>query len=105
MAGGFFTTRATWDAFMYKVLELAQPVKNLSAKEGDLGLIRGLGRSPGEGQGYPLQYSGLEISTDCIVRGVAKSWTQLIHFHFQVSERPWSISYDGYFHPQSGPVC
>ena len=32
---------------------------------GDLGLIPGLGRSPGEGKGYPLQYSGLENSMDC----------------------------------------
>ena len=42
---------------------------------GDLGPIPGLGRSPGEGKGYPLQYSGLENSIDCIVHGVAKSWT------------------------------
>ena len=42
---------------------------------GDLGLIPGLGRSPGEGNGYPLQYSGLENSMDCIVHGVAKSRT------------------------------
>ena len=37
-------------------------VKNLPAKEGDMGLIPGSGRSPGEGNGYPLQYSGLENS-------------------------------------------
>ena len=42
---------------------------------GDLGLIPGLGRSPGEGKGYPLQYSGLENSMDCIVHVVAKSQT------------------------------
>ena len=48
---------------------------------GDLGLIPGLGGSPGEGNGYPLQYSGLENSMDCIVHGVAKSWTQLSDFH------------------------
>ena len=41
----------------------------------DLGLISGLGRSPGEGKGYPLQYSGLENSMDCIVHGVGKSQT------------------------------
>ena len=39
---------------------------------GDLGLIPGLGRSPGEGKGYPLQYSGLENSMDCIVHVVAE---------------------------------
>ena len=38
---------------------------------GDLGSIPGLGRSPGDGNGYPLQYSGLENSTDCIVHRVA----------------------------------
>ena len=53
---------------------------------GDLGSIPGLGRSPGEGKGYPLQYSGLENSMDCIVHGVAKIWTQLsdFHLHFTV---------------------
>ena len=39
---------------------------------GDLGLIPGLGRSPREGKGYPLQYSGVENFIDCIVHGVAK---------------------------------
>ena len=50
---------------------------------GDLGSIPRLGRSPGEGNDYSLQYSGLENSMDCIVHGVAKSWTQLSGFHFQ----------------------
>ena len=51
---------------------------------GDLGLIPGLGRFPGEEKGYPLQYSGLENSMDCIVHGVAKSQTQLsnLSLHF-----------------------
>ena len=39
----------------------------------DLDLRPGLGRSPGEGKGYPLQYSGLENSMDCIDHGVAES--------------------------------
>ena len=43
----------------------------------DLGLLPGSGRFPGEGIGYPLQYSGLENSIDCIVHGVAKNQTQL----------------------------
>ena len=42
---------------------------------GDLGSIPGLGRPPGEGKGYPLQYSGLENSMDYIVHGGAKSRT------------------------------
>ena len=49
----------------------------------DLGFIPGLGRSPGEGNSYPLQYSGLKNSMDYIVLGVTKSWTQLSNFHFQ----------------------
>ena len=40
------------------------------------------GRSPGEGNGYPLQYAGLEKSLDCIVHRVAKSRTSLSDFHF-----------------------
>ena len=48
---------------------------------GDLGLIPGLGRFPGEGKGYPLQYSGLENSMDYTVHRVAKSWTRLSNFH------------------------
>ena len=43
----------------------------------DLGSVPGLGRSPGEGKGYSLQYSGLEKSMDYIVRGVTKSRTRL----------------------------
>ena len=39
----------------------------------DRSSIPGLGRSPGEVKGYPLQYSGLENSMDCIVHGVVKS--------------------------------
>ena len=51
---------------------------------GDPGSVPGLGRSPGEGTGYPLQNSGLENSMDCIVHGVTKSWTQLSDFHTQL---------------------
>ena len=59
--------------------------KESACSAGDLGSIPGLGRSPGEGKGYPLQYSGLENSMDYIVHGVAKSQTRLsdLHFHFQ----------------------
>ena len=49
--------------------------KQSACSAGDLGLILGLGRYPREGQGCPLQYSGLENSMDCIVHGVAKSRT------------------------------
>ena len=56
--------------------------KESSCNEGDLGLIPGLGRSPAEGKGYPLQYSSLENSMNCIAHGVTKSWTQLSDFQF-----------------------
>ena len=61
---------------------VAQPVES-SYDAGDLGSIPELGRSPGEGKGHPLQYSGLENSMDCVVHGVAKSRTGLSDFHFQ----------------------
>ena len=54
--------------------------KKSACNTGDLGLIPGLGRSPGEGKGYPLQYSGLENSMDWIIHGVAKSQTQPSNF-------------------------
>ena len=59
--------------------------KESACNAGGLGLIPGLGWSPGEGKGYPLQYSGLENSMDCIVHGVAKSRTWLSNFHFDCS--------------------
>ena len=56
--------------------------KESACSAGDLGSVPGLGRSPGEGKGYPLQYSGLENSMDCVVHEVAKSQTQLSYFNF-----------------------
>ena len=56
--------------------------KIFACNVGDLGLIPGLGRFPGEGKGYPLQYSGLENSMDSRVHGVTNSWTRLSDFHF-----------------------
>ena len=56
--------------------------KESACNPGDLASIPGLGKLTGEGNGYPLQYSGLENSMDCIVHGVTKSRTQLSDFHF-----------------------
>ena len=53
--------------------------KESTCNAGDLGSIPGLERSPGEGKGYSLQYSGLVSSMDL---GVTKSWTRLSAFHF-----------------------
>ena len=62
----------------------------------DLGPIRGLGRSPGEGKGYPFQYFGLENSMDSIVHGVAKTQTRLSDFHLHSLEVTFWI-FDIYF--------
>ena len=56
--------------------------KESTCNAGDLGSVSGLGRSPGEGKGYLLQYSGLENSMGYIVHGVAKSQTRLSNFNF-----------------------
>ena len=56
-------------------------LKESTCNTRDLGSIPGCGRSPGEWKGYPLQYSGLENSMDCMVHWVAKSQTQLSDFH------------------------
>ena len=49
--------------------------KESACNVGDLCSVSGLGRSHGEGKGYPLQYPGLENSMDDMVHGVAKSQT------------------------------
>ena len=74
----------TIQTFISKVMSLLCGLagKESACNVGDLGSIPGLGRSPGKGKGYPLQYSGLENSMDCIVQGVAKSQTWLSDFHF-----------------------
>ena len=61
--------------------------KGSTYNEGDLGSVPGLGRCPGEGNGYPLQYSGLKNPMDCIVLRVAKSGARLSDF--QLTLGPW----------------
>ena len=60
---------------------------------GDLGSIPGLERSPGEGKGYPLQYSDLENAMDCIGHGVTKSQTQLNDFYFRTASGSQKLSW------------
>ena len=60
--------------------------KESACNAGNLGSIPGLGRSPGEGKGYPIEYSGLENSMDYIVHWVAKSQTRLSDFHFHFND-------------------
>ena len=81
---GIFQARALeWGAIAFS-FPCGLAGKECSCNAGDLGSIPELGRSPGEGKGYPLQYSGLENSMDCIVHEVAKSQTRLRNFHFQI---------------------
>ena len=88
----------TWDCFCHfpRASQVALMVQNLSTNAGEIkdrdavGLIPGSGRSPGEGNGNPLQYSCLKNpigrgAWKTTVHGVAKSWTQLKcqHAHTQ----------------------
>ena len=81
--------------FMFFTVHVGLPCgsagKESACSAGDPGSTPGLGRSPGEENGYPLQYSGLENSMDCTVHGVAKSQTRLRNFHFRTSiwRRKW----------------
>ena len=70
-----------WEGGHFEGLTASQAGKQSACSAGGLGLIPGLGRSPRERKGYPLQYSGLENSMDCIVHGVAKSQIRLNDFH------------------------
>ena len=67
----FPSKRVTFILFLELLLGLpgGSAGKKYACNVGDLGLIPGLGRSPGEGNSYPLQYCGLENSMDCTVRG------------------------------------
>ena len=67
---------------LYMYVPCGSAGKESTCNVGDLGLIPGLGRSPGEGKGYPLQYSGLENFMDYTVHWVTNSWTQLSDFPF-----------------------
>ena len=75
-----------WLVFILKLIFLSFPCgsarKEFACNVGNWGSIPGLGRFPGERKCYPLQYSVLENSTDCIVHGVTKSWSRLSDFHF-----------------------
>ena len=66
--------------------------KESDSSVGDLGSIPGLGRFPGEGKRYPLQYYGLENSMGCMDHWVAMSQTQLSDFHFHFIFSVYSFS-------------
>ena len=88
--GGCVCWRWQWNRWIsgysvcHRVSLVALTVKNLLAMRETWVWSLGWEDSPGEGKGYPLQYSGLENSIDCIVHGITKSQTQLSDFHFPV---------------------
>ena len=71
-----------WKRAVVIHLNIVCGCKESTCKVGDLGSVPELGRFPGEGKGYPIQYSGLEKSMDYRVHGVSKIWTWLSNFHF-----------------------
>ena len=75
-----------WDSLVAHLVTasiVAQMAKKNTCSTGNLGKIPGLGRFPGEGNSYPLQYSGLENSMDNSM-GSERVWTRLSDFHFQL---------------------
>ena len=79
-----FSTRSSW-LIAWLGFPDGSVDKRIHCNAGDPGSIPGTGRSTGEGVGYPLQYSGLEDSMDCVVHGVANSQTWLSDFYFTSS--------------------
>ena len=69
---------------MINFILLAQTVKNLPAMQEDLGLIPGTERSPGEGNGHPLEYSCLENPMD---RGTPGGYGPQGHKESDTTER------------------
>ena len=91
----------------YPHIQLGFPDDGSAGKEsacnvGELGSIPGLGRSPREGKDYPLQYSGLKNSMDCIVHGVTENQTQLSNFHFYIQSLS-SVSPSSKIYQESTP--
>ena len=75
-----------WRIFSITMVSLvAQLVKNLPVIQESWVQSLGWEDSPGEEKGYPLHYSGLKNSKDCIVHGVTKSLTRLSDFHFSLA--------------------
>ena len=67
--------------------------KESACNAGDLGSVPGLGRSPREGKGYPLQYSGLENSMDCTVHGSQRVRQDQATFTFSILLCEYTIAH------------
>ena len=77
------TFLSSQNGFVYRMHTVSVHLEK-ACNAGDLVSIPGLDRFPGEGKGYPLQYSDLENAMDCIVHGVTKSRTWLSDFQFHL---------------------
>ena len=84
---------------------VAQLVKNPPAMQETWVPSLGWEDSPGEGNGYLLQYSDLENSVDCIVHGVTKSWTQLSKFHFHFLSKKYHVLEDELYGLHTSAGC
>ena len=82
--GGKRDKLGAWDEHTYTLLHSGSADKESTCNVGDLGSIPGLGGSPGEGKGYPLQYSDLENSMDCIDLEGRKELDTMSDFHFRI---------------------
>ena len=80
--------RHDWSSWSSRGLPHSSVGKESACNAGGPDLTPGSGRSPGEGKGYPLQYSSLENSMHSIVHGVSKGQTWLSDFHFHFHEAP-----------------
>ena len=74
----YYETIKIQDIYIYQGFPDGSAGNKSACNAGDPDSIPGSGRSPGEGKGYPLQYSNLENSMDCVVHGVAKNQASLI---------------------------
>ena len=93
----FFIHFGYWPLIDISRLPGGSAGKESTCNAGDLGSIPGLGRSSREDNGYPLQYSGLENSMNCIVQGIAKcqKWLSDFHFHQYIICK-YSLPFDSF---------
>ena len=88
LARGFFTTNPIWEALnsLHMGFPGSSAGKESSCNAGDLSSIPGLGRSPGEGIGYPLQYSWASLVAQMVknLPGMWGTWVQSLGWEF-----PW----------------
>ena len=90
LAGGFFTTNPIWEALnsLYMGFPGSSAGKESACNAGDLSSIPGLARSPGEGIGYPIQYSWASLVAQMVknLPGMWGTWVQSLGWEFPLEE-------------------